>query len=259
MIKAIEENFDDIPEQFKELYSERDGKYELNGIEGLKTSTDVKKLQDALLKERTDHKTIREKFSMFNGMDEESISKKLAKLEELEKENSSAKVVPVEPVHFKRENEKLQKDIEELTKSISFYKQKDIMRIIHDDVRRAISKSKGFQETAIDDALMYAEQMLEINDQKKVVCKQDSSISPGADVINWLKDMQESKPHWWLPSISGGALGSYQSNGYIKNNPWTKDNWNMLEQNEIYKQNIKRAEMLAKNAGTKLAGLCPTK
>jgi hypothetical protein len=55
-------SLDDIPEMsVKELFTEKDGKMVFTGIEGVKTSEDVSKLEEALRKERSDHQASREK------------------------------------------------------------------------------------------------------------------------------------------------------------------------------------------------------
>ena len=38
MLKTIYDNEEDIPEGFKELYTEKNGKWELTGVQGVKQS-----------------------------------------------------------------------------------------------------------------------------------------------------------------------------------------------------------------------------
>ena len=40
-LQATHDKLDDIPEAYRDLYTERDGKYELTGIAGIKTAADV--------------------------------------------------------------------------------------------------------------------------------------------------------------------------------------------------------------------------
>jgi hypothetical protein len=60
MLKTQYEKAEDIPEAMKEFFKEVDGKHILQA-EGLKTQTDVDKIQDALRKEREDHASAKAK------------------------------------------------------------------------------------------------------------------------------------------------------------------------------------------------------
>jgi len=56
MLKAIYTDVTEIPEEYSALYTERNGQYEITGIEGIKTAGDVDRLQTALSNERSAHK-----------------------------------------------------------------------------------------------------------------------------------------------------------------------------------------------------------
>ena len=62
-LKALYDHTDEIPKMYRDLFTEREGVYELTGIEGLRTQSDVDRLQGSLRKERADHKTTRDKLS----------------------------------------------------------------------------------------------------------------------------------------------------------------------------------------------------
>ena len=82
-LKLSYDKEDDVPEAFKELYTEKDGKFLLTGVEGLRTDTDVGKLQDALKKERAAHDKTKQTLKAFEGIDAEKIRGDLDELEEL--------------------------------------------------------------------------------------------------------------------------------------------------------------------------------
>ena len=50
MLKTIYDNEADIPEGFAALYTEKNGKWELTGVQGVKTQLDVDRVQEALRK-----------------------------------------------------------------------------------------------------------------------------------------------------------------------------------------------------------------
>ena len=68
-LKAIYEKQEEIPEGFGELYAERNGKFEFNAVEGVKTQADIDRVNDALKKERGDHKVVRERLQAFGEVD----------------------------------------------------------------------------------------------------------------------------------------------------------------------------------------------
>ena len=43
-LKAVVDGLNDIEEPFRPLYQERNGKFELNGVEGMRTQADVDRL-----------------------------------------------------------------------------------------------------------------------------------------------------------------------------------------------------------------------
>src|SRR5678815_551563 len=75
---------DEIPAGYDELYTEKEGKFFLTGVEGLKTQKDIDTLQESLRKERNDHKTTKGKYSFLDGQDVEAVQQMLAKYPELE-------------------------------------------------------------------------------------------------------------------------------------------------------------------------------
>jgi len=44
-LKIIEENLDAVDAVYHSLYTEKDGKFQLTGVEGMKTDADIQRLQ----------------------------------------------------------------------------------------------------------------------------------------------------------------------------------------------------------------------
>ena len=63
MLELIYNSTEEIPSGFESLYTEKDGKWHLTGIKGMKTSDDVTKLQTSLRKERDDHKKTKDRLA----------------------------------------------------------------------------------------------------------------------------------------------------------------------------------------------------
>lgn len=267
-IKAIVDNIEDIPEAHRELYSERDGKFELTGVEGMKTQADIERLQSALTKERNDHKTVKDKLHTFGDLDADAVHAQLdrvkeleaaaggnideAKMEELLEGRMRVKLGPLE-----RELKTLRTTNETLTGTVGEYETKETRRTIHDAVRKACRTTK-VEDSAIDDALLLGERVFEVaEDGKTVITRDGVGVTPGLSAEVWLSEMQSKRPHWWGPSQGGGARPGQKFSA--ADNPWSADNWNVTKQNQMTLENRTRAEQMAKSAGTTIGGLKPRK
>lgn len=266
MLKAILDSLEGIEPHFHSLYTERNGKFELTGIEGVKTQADVDRLQTALTKERGDHKLLKDRFATFGDRKPEDIIAALDRIPELEaaakgnlddtKINDivegriKSRMAPIE-----RQAATLQQQLSESNASLEMLRQKDSMRIVTDAVRGAASKLKVV-DSAVEDVTLLAERLFTIDETGAVVTKDNVGVTPGIAADVWLTDMQAKRPHWWGPSQGGGAGGN-RGGGSGVTNPWSKDSWNLTEQGRIYKENTGRAEQLAKAAGTTIGGPKP--
>lgn len=158
------------------------------------------------------------------------------------------KLAPVE-----RERDQWKTKATELEGTVQGFTAKERQRTIHDAMRGAIKKSKGFEAHAEEDALLYADRVFEVDEAGNVVTKDGVGVTPGITPADWLSEMQPKRPHWWGPS---GGLGAPGNRGTINsgNNPWSAENWNLSEQGKILRENRQRAEQLATLAGTKVGG-----
>lgn len=266
MLKAILDSLEGVEPHFHSLYTERNGKFELTGIEGVKTQADIDRLQTALTKERNDHKTLKDRVSLFGDRKPEDIIAALDRIPELEaaakgnldegKLNEivegriKSRLAPIE-----RQAQTLQQQLSEANASLEMLRAKDSLRIITDAVRGAASKLKVV-DSAVEDVTLLAERLFTIDETGAVVTKDNVGVTPGISADVWLTDMQAKRPHWWGPSQGGGAGGN-RGGGSGVTNPWSKDSWNLTEQGRIYKENSSKAEQLAKAAGTTIGGPKP--
>ena len=266
MLKAILDSLEGVEPHFHSLYTERNGKYELTGIEGVKTQADIDRLQTALTKERNDHKTLKDRVSLFGDRKPEDIIAALDRIPELEaaakgnldegKLNEivegriKSRLAPIE-----RQAQTLQQQLSEANASLEMLRTKDSLRIVTDAVRGAASKLKVV-DSAVEDVTLLAERLFTIDETGAVVTKDNVGVTPGISADVWLTDMQAKRPHWWGPSQGGGAGGNRGGISGVTN-PWSKDAWNLTEQGRIYKENSSKAEQLAKAAGTTIGGPKP--
>lgn len=73
MLKVIHDTIEEIPEAFRDLYTQRDGKYVLTGIAGVKTEQDIAVLSKSLNSEREEHKATKEKLRLWEGLEPDAV------------------------------------------------------------------------------------------------------------------------------------------------------------------------------------------
>jgi hypothetical protein len=272
-LKAVVDSLDDVDEKYRDLYTEVNGKFEITGIEDVTVLTPVKKLKDENAQRRIAERKAKEALAPFTALvgerKLEDVQQMLDRYPELEaaaegklddgkinglvEARLKTKLAPVE-----RENGQLKQQLQERDGIIEGFKTKERIRTVHDSVREAIGKQQGFQPTAIEDALMHAERMFEVNEDGKVVTRDEVGVTPGIDAVVWLTEMQAKRPHWWGTTSGGGSRGNNGSGGPPSgNNPFSREHWNMTEQGKLIRTNRVRAEQLAKSAGTKIGGGMP--
>lgn len=260
-------NLDEVETHFHVLYTEQgDGTYILTGVEGMKTQADVDSLNRALTNERADHKVLKAKLDALGDRDINELINQVDRIPELEAAAAGkiddAKMEQIVESRLRSKLGPLERDLKRAAAELAAEKElsgnltaKDRKRTIHDEVRRAATKS-GMTPEAYEDALLYADNMLEISEDNRIITKDQVGVTPGVDPFVWLTEMQQKKRHWWPNSQSGGSTGSGSTGGF-GDNPWSGDNWNLTKQGEIMTQDHRRAEQMAKSAGTSIGGARP--
>lgn len=264
-LAATVDSLEGVPEALHAFYLETDGKFTLQ-VTGLPSQGDVTRLNEALRKERGDHNTLKDRVKMLGDRRIEDVVTELERIPELEATQGTideekvntlvearikARVGPVE-----RERDKLKTEVETKDKRISEFEAKDRTRTIHDKVREDAVKAKVLPE-AVEDALLLADRLFEVDDTGRVVTKDSVGVTPGIEPSVWFTDVQKSRPHWWGPSSGGGANGNRGGGGDATTNPFTHENWNLTAQGALVNTDRAKAEQLAKSAGTTIGGQRP--
>lgn len=277
-LKTIYDSPDDIPESiedFRALFTEKNGKHELTGIGGIQTPANVSRLEASLAKERNEHKTTKDKLAVWGELDHDDVQKSLDRIPELEAAGGDkldeagieaivskrvdgtikSKLSPLE-----RENKRLAKENGELTEANTGFVAANTRRTVHDDVRRALTAAKVIPE-AHDDALMLAERVMEVTEEGAVVTRDGVGVAPGLDPAGWLGEIQDKKPHWWPASVGGGARGSAGPGAALGGkNPWSPKSWNMTEQGQYVRTHgMEKAKRMAEAAGSHVGAGSPAK
>lgn len=268
-LKTSYEKQDDIPEQYRDLYSERGGKYELTGIEGIKTQADVDRLNEALRKERNDHKSTKDKLTTYGDMDADKVREQLAeieelriraekgsvsdeKLEELVQARLKRTIAPIE-----RERDQLKSALEKSNGRVTELDGQIRKGTIERALREAAVSAKAVPE-AIEDMVLLGERVFEVTDDGQVLVRDQVGFTPGLKPQEWLSEMQAKRPHWWPANQGGGANGAGGGAGGGAN-PWAADQWNLTAQGRyVAEHGMAKAEQMARSAGSKIGAVEPT-
>lgn len=265
---------EDIPEVHRELFTERDGKWELTGVTGMKTQADIDRVQTGLTKERSDHKETKVKLKAFEDVDLEQITKDQTELTELrakieagaggnfDQEKFDEAVDKLATARTATATAPLTRDLTKMTderdtlvEENAEFKTRETNRTISDAVRQAATGIKVI-DTAVDDVLLLGERIFEVQEDGTVLTKDNVGVTPGIAPDIWLAEMQEKRPHWWPTSQGGGAPGSGGGTGFAEN-PWTTEHWNLTKQGQQVRLDGTKAETMAKAAGTTIGGPRP--
>lgn len=254
---------DEIPENFRPLYTEQDGQFKLSKVVGLKTQDDINNLQGALTKERNDHKAARESLNtLLGGRSLEEVQADLDRLPTLEAAASGKDVeqqiagrLQQETAPLNREINKLKQELEQATAQLGEYQQRETNRTIKDSISAAGAKSKMLQE-AMDDVAFMGQSIFEVNDNGDVVAKAGiPNVTPGITPEVWMTELKRTKPFYWPQTQGAGGLGGKGGQGGT--NPFSAENWNLTEQGKMIQQDRTLAEQMAAQAGTTIGGPRP--
>ncbi len=282
-IKTIYESAEEIPEGYADLYVERNGKFELNGVEGVKTQADVDRVSEALRKEKTDHKATKDNLNKFHGIDPETVNASLeeldsvkSQLEAFSKEGKidETKIEPIIEARVKRALGPVEREKQNLQRALDAAKAETANASAERDrlsgtikqgaVERAIRDAATAAKViapAVEDAVLQGLSVLEVSEDGQIVTKDNlPGITPGIGPNDWLKDMQDKRPHWWPQSQGGGARGANGGLGARADNPWTKEGWNMTKQGQMVRTHGEaKAKAMAESVGSFIGATSPSK
>jgi hypothetical protein len=272
-LKLVYGTQEDIPNGYEALYTEKDGKWHLTGVEGMKTSEDISRLTESLRKEREDHKKVKDVLAKLGGpdLDADALVEKLdeyeelklrvesgeggkiddKKVEELVEQRVQRRLAPVE-----RERDRLKTRNTELETENGTLKGTITRGTVESELRRHATEGKVVT-SALDDILDIGANIFEVAEDGAVVTRQGlRNVPAGVTPDVWLSDMKEKRPHWW-PASQGGGAGGGSKDGGTTSNPWTKDNWSIEAQAQLVRTDPGKADRMAKAAGVHVGAMSP--
>jgi hypothetical protein len=266
------DKMDAVPEAFRPLYEEKDGKAVLTRINGMKTQQDVFNVQEALRKEREDHGKTRDAFKPWKafGDDPNALQTKLDRIAELEAaaggKLDDAAINKLVEARLGQKTAPLERQLKDIAgERDTAVSERDALRAAiqrrdMNDVVRAVATEMKVLATAIPDVEMVAASYLERDPTSgEFIVKADAKgVTPGSDLKGFMKEMQKLRPHWW-PASQGGGAGGGGGFDNIDDNPWSPKGWNLTKQGAYVKEHgMAKAELAAKAANSRVGATRPT-
>lgn len=259
-LKAIYDSKDEIPAEYADLYTERSGKYELTGIEGVRTAADVERVHASLIAERAAHKTTKEKLQSWGDLKPEDVRAQLDRIPELEAGQGKVDEAKLQELVEAKINSRMAPKLRELKdavesrtaleQQVTRYIQREMERAVDDSAMPVFLESKP-HETSFPLLRMLARQHLvatpvEGKDGEYEVLTREGieGVTPGIAPKDWLPEIQRRYPPLWPGSIGSGAQNLNGLGGAGGQNPWTHDHWNVTEQGKIEANNPRLAKQL---------------
>lgn len=273
MLELLYNSADEIPEGYADLYTEKDGKWHLTGVKGMKTETDTNKLSKSLREEREAHKKTKDKLAKLGG-DDVDIDEVVEQLDELEDLRArieageggkvdEAKLEELVEARLKRQLKPLERERDQLKSRNQELEGENgqLKTTINNGTiesrLRELATSENVVGSAMDDIVFMGTHMFEVAEDGAIVAKEGArGVEAGITPDIWLTDMKEKRPHWWPASQGGGAGGGAGGAG-SGSNPWGAKSWDLDAQGEMVRQDRAKAERMAKAAGSKIGAIAP--
>lgn len=245
---------DDIPAEFASLYSEQGGKFVLAKVRGIAPADSVRRLESALQKERNDHKQVKQQIAGL-GRPIDEVLAELDRIPELEAQAQGKgtdpeaidKIVKARMAPLERQLQTITAERDSVKQEIEGYRTRETKAKIKDAVLSAATGAK-LRQSAIEDAVTYAQLHMTVDDNGNVVTKDGVGVTPYLTPADWLNEMLPKRPHWVEGSAGGGSHGS-GGNGHTGEDPYSADGWNVSKQMQLWKTNQPLAKRLAEKNG----------
>lgn len=236
MLELVYATKEEIREGFESLYTERDGKWHLTGVKGIKTQADVDAVQEALRKEREEHKATKEAQRAPGDEDfKERVAAEVAKrTRDLQRQIGSLTARAEEAESVAEESRTAQRQTNLRSHLMSKAREHNVL------------------PTAMADVFAAADLDFETDDDGNVITKH------GGTAADWFEQMKLSRPHWWPLSSGTGGRGNNNSHVLGIDNPWTRDGWNVTRQSQMRRERGDvHARNMAQAAGSRIGATTP--
>ena len=267
-IELIYDSMDAVPEAFRALYVEKDGKAVLTHVNGMKSSADVAKVTTAKDREVAAHAETKRKLALWGDRDPTETLAKLDRVAELEQaaggKLDDKAIDGIVEGRLQQKVGPLQRQLETVTaERDAAVGERDKLntRILQGELRdhiRGEAKNAKLVDSAVLDAELLASTVMEKNSEGQWVVKDGvPGFTPGTSAREFFADLKKTRPHWWPAAQGAGAQGGKAGAGNGADNPFSHAGWNLTKQGEMVRGDRAAAEAAAKAAGTSIGGPRP--
>jgi hypothetical protein len=273
MLKAIYDNAEEIPTEYASLYTERNGQFELSGIEGIKTAGDVDRLSTALSNERNAHKSTKAQYGWVGDLSSDDVQGMRDAQEDLrhqldvapqgltneQVEERANTMASRQTRAMERELAGIRNERDAHAAAIQLHEGAAAQRNIRDAVDSSLTGKHALSivDSAKEDIVPFAERIMTVDSQGQVVTRDGVGFEPGLPFSEVLAELQASgrRSHWFPANQGAGATGSAPGNTpSVGTNPFSADSFNLTDIGKVVKADPARARTMAKAAGVDPAG-----
>lgn len=269
MLKRKYDNQADIPAGMESLYTEKDGKFILTGVEGVEQIDNLAKVQKALNDERAAHKATTAKLAAFGELTAEDAAAAVTERDELKLKIEAgggkpdeSKIAELVKARVALATAPLDKKVQDLTKERdTAVAERDGLATARkrDRISAAIAEKAakaGVLPGSVNRIVSLLAGQFDLDDSGKPITREGDSVLPGLDVDQVINDLKTTDPYFWPTSQGGGASGG-QSGGVGGVNFWSKAGWNLTEQGRMVAKDPSKAAAMAKAAGVDINAIEP--
>ena len=187
-LNYVHDTLEEIPEQYRDLYSEKDSKFHLTAISGIKTQADITAMRAGLDAERAAHKDTKTKLSAWAEMDHAETMTKLDRFGELElaakgtiekfdeevAKNVEARLL-TKLAPMERDNKKLAEDMNALVIENQAFRDADKLRTIRSQILQ-VAKEQKVATSALPDVGVISDLVFDVTEDGSLITKTPSCI-----------------------------------------------------------------------------------
>lgn len=257
-LKKILEKLDEVEEQFRSLYVEKDGKFYLDVEGGLGEGA-----AKALEEERKAKKALEAKLGKLKDVDPEEYNRLKTEAEERDRKKAEEKG-EFDKILAKNK-EQFQKDLDAANQKAEKYKGSLADTLITNEALAAVTAEKGIPDLLLP-VLKPRLKFVEAEDESFRVEVLDAKGEPmvtkdgPAKAIELVKELKASPVFGRAfdgTDTGGGGAGPGNNGGGGGRNPWAKGFENETEQMKLIANNPAQARALAQSAGINIESLIP--
>ena len=212
--QPIVDSLDGVEENLKSLYAETtDGKYQIRA--DIAFQSDFERVRDTLTKERTSNKELnaklkelQSKLDAYGGIDPTGVKGMQTELANLKSTETDLSKIKSSKADLELQFKNLKEQFDELSKINQRYEKERTEQRLKDSARKAFGDN-GILDSAMEDGLLWATQVLESAEDGSVRVKDGTKYPAGVSVDSWVQLFKKDKPHLFGGSVGGGAGGYF--------------------------------------------------